>query len=335
MGEVGVSKSLEYPIQILSLEAIKVDRSLQSRVKTSLEYQREFSDAMLQGTVFPPVVVFFDGTTYWLADGFHRVGAAKQVAKFDPTFRGIRAEVRPGSYRDALIYSTGANKAFSIPRTDQDKRKAVEMLLDDPETFRWSLNRIADHVGVKKNTVQRWRTEFCFQKNIEPPSEVESKNGTVYPARIGKKKGRRAEWFRNRGDTSKSAETSTPVLNPSDIQGWLSRRKLFFQSFGTPGPWPDASGLFGHGCVCTICDFARGQSFSKAIGNVLLLREYQALQDPQMDRTIGIDTVVICYRDQVPNLAKTLAERLGVQLLAPLDLVNSIIGDPKEEPPFP
>ena len=34
-----------------------------------------------QGAVFPPVIVFYDGTSYWLADGFHRVGATESLGR--------------------------------------------------------------------------------------------------------------------------------------------------------------------------------------------------------------------------------------------------------------
>src|SRR4051812_23026118 len=109
---MGARKIETFPVQILSLNAITVDLALQSRTKTILEYQREFSEAMLRGDTFPSIVVFFDGKKYWLADGFHRYGAAKQAAKMNPKLSGIRAEVRPGTRRDATIFSAGANIKF-------------------------------------------------------------------------------------------------------------------------------------------------------------------------------------------------------------------------------
>jgi uncharacterized protein (DUF1015 family) len=42
-----------------------------------------------------PIRVFFDGTTYLLADGFHRVAAALKVGR-----RRIKAEVVMGTYAD-------------------------------------------------------------------------------------------------------------------------------------------------------------------------------------------------------------------------------------------
>src|SRR5215216_7402612 len=112
---MGARKLEKFPVQMLSLDAIEVDHAIQSRVSTSMEYQREFSEAMLRGDVFPPVVVFFDGNKYWLSDGFHRYGAAKQAAKANPRLKGaIRAEIREGTRRDAMIFSAGANIKFSI-----------------------------------------------------------------------------------------------------------------------------------------------------------------------------------------------------------------------------
>jgi ParB-like chromosome segregation protein Spo0J len=51
--------------------------------------------AFRRGDKIEPVRVFFDGTTYWLADGFHRFAAARQLR-----FRGIEAEVVLGTYAD-------------------------------------------------------------------------------------------------------------------------------------------------------------------------------------------------------------------------------------------
>jgi ParB-like chromosome segregation protein Spo0J len=51
--------------------------------------------AFRRGDKIEPVRIFFDGTTYWLADGFHRVAAARQLG-----YRGIEAEVVLGTHSD-------------------------------------------------------------------------------------------------------------------------------------------------------------------------------------------------------------------------------------------
>ena len=142
-------------IHLLALNQIIVDPVLQSRVTTSLEYQRKFSEAMLRGDEFPPVTVFNDGQKYWLADGFHRYGARLALAKANPRFDFIRAIVLAGGRREASIFSAGANQKFSIPRTPDDLKKSINMLLDDPEWRSKPLQHIAEHVGVSRGFVDK------------------------------------------------------------------------------------------------------------------------------------------------------------------------------------
>lgn len=51
--------------------------------------------ALHRGEVFPPVVVRYDGESYWLQDGFHRIAAMVYVGRED-----IEAEVIPGTLAD-------------------------------------------------------------------------------------------------------------------------------------------------------------------------------------------------------------------------------------------
>jgi ParB-like chromosome segregation protein Spo0J len=55
----------------------------------------EFVLALHRGDVFPPVVVRYDGESYWLQDGFHRIAAMVCIGRED-----IEAEVIPGTLAD-------------------------------------------------------------------------------------------------------------------------------------------------------------------------------------------------------------------------------------------
>src|SRR4051794_18625155 len=79
-----------------------------------------------------PVTVYDDGERYWLVDGFHRIAAAA-ILGHDT----IACDVRPGTLRDAVAHAVGANAAHGLRRTNDDKRRAVETLLRDPEWSRW------------------------------------------------------------------------------------------------------------------------------------------------------------------------------------------------------
>lgn len=112
----------------------------------------DYAEAMKAGTVFPPITVFFDGTTYWLADGFHRYAAAQQAKLED-----IEADVRDGSKRDAILYAVGANADNGLRRTNQDKHNAIMKLLNDKEWSGWTDNYIAKVCKVDNETVTRLR----------------------------------------------------------------------------------------------------------------------------------------------------------------------------------
>ena len=75
---------------------------------------------------------------YWLADGFHRLAAVKKEGT-----GFIPVEIHPGTRRDAVLYSVGANATHGLPRTNADKRRAVLILLQDEEWAAWSDGMIA------------------------------------------------------------------------------------------------------------------------------------------------------------------------------------------------
>jgi hypothetical protein len=133
----------------------------------------EYADAMRDGAIFPPVTIFFDGATYWLADGFHRWAAALQVGL--PT---IEADVRNGSKRDAILFAFGANTTHGLRRTSGDKRKAIMRLLNDAEWGQWSDREIAKHCGVDHKTVGTLRPAHLGNS----PDKIRKviRNGSTY-----------------------------------------------------------------------------------------------------------------------------------------------------------
>lgn len=134
---------MTYEIKTLPLSAIRTNGGTQTRVQLNAAAVKEYGEAMTEGVHFPPVIVFFDGTDHWLADGFHRVQASMDIGALS-----IEAEVRPGDRRDAVLFSAGANGAHGVQRTNEDKRRAVRVLLDDAEWAKWSDRQIAQACGV-------------------------------------------------------------------------------------------------------------------------------------------------------------------------------------------
>lgn len=147
-----MEKQPESVIEAVELRLIASDTSMQCRVRTDEKTVEDYVAAMTDGDIFPPIQVLFDGTQYWVVDGFHRLAAAR-AAKLTR----IRAEIRHGDRRAALLASAGANATHGLRRTNADKNKAVRVLLDDPEWSTWSTNEIAQRCGVSDYLVAKIR----------------------------------------------------------------------------------------------------------------------------------------------------------------------------------
>jgi hypothetical protein len=147
---------------LLALEQVRTDGGTQARVTLDDATVDEYVEVLVQlgtgaapGQLFPPVVVFFDGTDYWLADGFHRKAAHKKAGR-----KQILCEVRQGTKRDAILYAVGANARHGLRRTNEDKRIAVRRLLTDDEWSQWSDREIARRCGVGHPLVAELRAEL-------------------------------------------------------------------------------------------------------------------------------------------------------------------------------
>jgi hypothetical protein len=161
----------------ISLETINIHGGTQSRLKTTDDAVESYADEMTQGAVFPPIAVYFDGATHWLADGFHRFLAAKRIERST-----ILAEVHEGGRLDALRHALGANATNGVCRTNADKRNAIEIALEE-----WPDRAnpvIAEICRVSADLVRRVRNEMEQNGRIEQRETVTGRDGKQYPAAI-------------------------------------------------------------------------------------------------------------------------------------------------------
>ncbi len=141
---------------LLPLSSIEWKGGTQARVKgVNPAIVSEYAARMRDGERPPAITVFFDGQTYWPADGFHRAAAAQMNGESD-----IGVEVRPGNKRDALLYGIERNSAHGLRYSNEDKRHAIGLLLSDAECAAWSDREIARHCGVDHKTVGAVRKEL-------------------------------------------------------------------------------------------------------------------------------------------------------------------------------
>lgn len=167
--------------QQVALEEIQINGGTQPRAEIDDQLVSEYADEMGAGVEFPPVVVFYDGVAYWLADGFHRTHAARRAR-----IEAVSAEVRNGTKRDAVLYSVGANSAHGKRRTNADKRKAVLTLLKDDEWSAWSDREIARQCGVDHVTVGRYRESLVKSTSeTQPVRTYTTKHGTEATMGVG------------------------------------------------------------------------------------------------------------------------------------------------------
>lgn len=168
---------------MLKLETIRTDGGTQSRAALNPAVVEDYAQIVRDGTDFPPVVVFHDGKKYWLADGFHRMAAYEKAGATE-----IAADIRQGDKRDAILFSVGANAEHGLRRTNDDKRRAVMVLLNDKEWSQWSDREIAKRCGVSDRFVNGLRGDTANGSQYErsfnhPKTGRPSKMDT---ARIGK-----------------------------------------------------------------------------------------------------------------------------------------------------
>ena len=153
--------------QKIKLSYIAADPDLQPRAgMMNLETIEDYASDMRRGVQFPPLVVFHDGkSSYWLADGFHRLGAARAIGS-----KTILCEVRRGGKREALLYSVGCNAAHGQRRSNDDKRLAVSKLLKDKKWGKWSDREIAKRCHVSHTFVDNLRTSLARMPVMSAPT---------------------------------------------------------------------------------------------------------------------------------------------------------------------
>ena len=157
-------------------DLIRLDGGTQCRSELDEPTIEAYAALLVDGAEFPPLVVFWDGEFYWLADGFHRWHAYEK-AHIDP----VPCEVRKGTNRDALLYAVGANATHGLRRTNKDKRRSALTLLRDPEWSKESDRWIAKACGVSNKFVSLLRDELCTvhtpatsADDFEPMTDVDA-----------------------------------------------------------------------------------------------------------------------------------------------------------------
>lgn len=143
----------------VALEKLRRDGGTQMRQHIDDGTVQDYAESYRNGAVMPPVVAFFDGKVYWLADGHHRVRSAGEAG-----LTALECEVHKGTRRDAVLFAVGCNTTNGLRRSQADKRTAVSTLLNDPEWRECSNRWIAEKARVSDMMVADIRKQVCIAK---------------------------------------------------------------------------------------------------------------------------------------------------------------------------
>jgi len=170
------------PTNTLKLSQIRIDGGTQPRVAIDEDHVADLVAAIAAGVDLPPADVYFDGTAYWLADGFHRYHAHSKAG-----LTTLPVHVHKGTKRDAILFSVGANTSHGLKRSNADKAKAVTTLLNDKEWGEWSNKKIAELAGVSEYMVRSIREGASSIKSKMRKVERTGKQYVQDTTNIGRK----------------------------------------------------------------------------------------------------------------------------------------------------
>lgn len=139
------------------IDLLEIDTSYRTMLRYNLvpELVGTYAEEMKKGMIFPPVILFSSDEKYFIGDGFHRLAAAAKIGLSE-----IEAEIHPGGYPAALLYSAGANDKHGLRRSRKDMKNAIKILLCDPETCGLSDLEIAKAVHTDHTIVDSVRKEL-------------------------------------------------------------------------------------------------------------------------------------------------------------------------------
>lgn len=179
LAEVG---STELDCIQLRLTMLRRDGETQARMRLNLQVVEEYAELMREGIELPPIRACFDGSNYWITDGFHRVCAAEHLH-----LEAIRVEVFHGTLTDAQWESYGANAVHGLRRTLEDLRLIVGRALRHEKSANLTNCELARHLHVSEKTIRRFRNLLSSARAEDERTAV--RNGheyKIHTANIGK-----------------------------------------------------------------------------------------------------------------------------------------------------
>jgi hypothetical protein len=280
------------------IASIRRDGGTQIRAALDEATVAAYAEAIKAGMKLPPVRVFDDNKTLWLSDGFHRIEASLRSG-----WKTIEVERKIGGQREALLDAIGANATHGLPRSNADKRRAIEAMLADPEWVTWTDRRIAAAAHAGHELVARVREESIGGNAIAPTRQAA--DGRQFPASRAK----------DSTPGQPTAAPPAPAANPAD-EGEKGAGAQELPRSGpavtAPAPNEPPAGTWS----CDKCGYAQ---FAGTPCNC---------PTPARDRLVNVERLL---RDAQAEIAPLLAKGEAMSVQAALDaalwVVRKALGD--------
>lgn len=201
--------------QSIKLDEIVVDSSFQMRESINEETVKEYHDKMTLNEKFPPLSVFKIDGKFYLADGFHRYRAFKQIGEDD-----VVCDVWEGTRQEAIVFGIEANQKNGLRFTNEDKRKAVTTLLCETDLKDWSCPRIAKLLGVSDSFVQNIKDGLSSNGCKMPETVKVKRKGKTYEMKAKRAKSKKTKKIANKNVelTFPSSEDKVETVNPNALE---------------------------------------------------------------------------------------------------------------------
>ena len=179
------------PPTFAALEGLRLDGETQPRQAMDLELVQTYAERMLvddstglvtdpEGTPWPVITVYDDGESRWLADGFHRVHAAKYAG-----LEELQANIIQGDQRDAILFSFGVNADHGKRRTRADTQRIMTRLLSDEVWASYTDAWLAEICKVSAPTIRAHRKKLEQTRQIPFYTILRSRDGREYEREAG------------------------------------------------------------------------------------------------------------------------------------------------------
>lgn len=265
---------------------------------------------MGSGEFLEPVVVYLmPSGEFLLADGFHRW--KENLARGGVFINAYVVNV-PDYEEAATLYASMCNQCLSLPRTKDDERKVVELVLARPGCKSWTVKQIADHCGVSEYLTEKYQREYAIRNkaDLRPGKPRKAKATLVAVAPTVLSPGTDPD-----DDVSMDDLTHPPLGNTSAFRMWLLYRGVKADTIERSCAGMKIRGCLASGRSIVLCPTAVMDDVKLAIADAVLLG---GLSTPDTRPIL----VLIKQKPKSHQRVYELATKRGIDFVEPQELVE-------------